>query len=285
MSLLQQDFPDDYLPILVLTAELTQETRSQALTGGAKDFLYKPFDRLEALQRIRNIIEVRLLHKQVKQQNKSLEERVEQRTRALEESRYDVVQRLGLAAEYKDNETGEHVLRMSKFSQLLAREYGLSEDRVELILNAAPMHDVGKIGIPDSILLKPGKLDADEWKIMQSHVNIGAEILSGGSSELMKAAQIIALTHHEKWDGSGYPAGLSGEHIPIEGRICAICDVFDALTSERPYKEAWSVDKAMALIREESGKHFDPKLVEDFDNILDEVLEIKALHSDSREGG
>jgi len=280
MELLNEQVDEDYLPILVLTAELTPETRSQALSGGAKDFLAKPFDRLEALQRLRNILEVRLLHKQVQQQNKTLEMKVRERTQQLEESRRDVIQRLGLAAEYKDNETGNHVLRMSKFAQLLAKAAGLSEEQAELILNGAPMHDVGKIGIPDSVLLKPGKLNAEEWAIMQSHVRIGGEILSGGDSELMVMAKSIALTHHEKWDGSGYPAGLLAEEIPIEGRICALCDVFDALTSERPYKNAWPIDKAMALIHEESGKHFDPRLVDAFDTILDEVLLYRDQHID-----
>jgi len=280
MELLNEELDEDYLPVLVLTAELTPETRSQALSGGAKDFLGKPFDRLEALQRIHNILEVRLLHQQVKQQNKNLEAKVKERTQQLEVSRRDVIQRLGLAAEYKDNETGNHVLRMSKFAQLLAVAAGLSEKEAELILNASPMHDVGKIGIPDNVLLKPGKLNAEEWAIMQSHVRIGGEILSGGGSELMEMAKIIALTHHEKWDGSGYPAGLVAEDIPIEGRICALSDVFDALTSERPYKKAWPIDKAMALIREESGKHFDPRLVEAFDSILDEVLLYRDQHID-----
>ena len=280
MDLLKQELTEDYLPILVLTAELTPETRSKALGGGAKDFLAKPFDRLEALQRVRNMLEVRLLHKQVKLQNKTLEAKVAERTKQLEESRHDVIQRLGLAAEYKDNETGNHVLRMSKFSQLLAKEIGLTDVEAELILNASPMHDVGKIGIPDSVLLKPGKLNGEEWAIMQSHVRIGGEILSGGGSKLMEVARSIALTHHEKWDGSGYPEGLSAEDIPIEGRICALCDVFDALTSERPYKSAWPIEKAMALIREESGKHFDPDLVEAFENILDDVLMYREQHID-----
>ena len=230
--------------------------------------------------RIRNILEVRLLHKQVKEQNERLEEQVKERTKQLEDSRRDVIQRLGLAAEYKDNETGNHVIRMSKFSQLLALEAGLSAREANVILDAAPMHDVGKIGIPDRVLLKPGKLDADEWAIMQTHVTIGAEILSGGESELMVMAKSIALSHHEKWDGTGYPAGLSGKNIPIEGRICALCDVFDALTSERPYKKAWPIDKAMALIKEQSGQHFDPDLVIAFERILDEVLVYRGYHMD-----
>jgi len=281
MEQLKASIPNDYLPIMVLTAELTHETRLQSLASGAKDFLTKPFERLETLQRIRNILEVRLLHKKVSQQNEELEKKVQIRTQQLENSRYEVIQRLGLAAEYKDNETGNHVLRMSQFSKLLALAAGLSKEESETILNAAPMHDIGKIGIPDRVLLKPGKLDAEEWEVMQSHVEIGAKILSGSSSVLMESAREIALTHHEKWDGSGYPNGVSGEDIPISGRICAICDVFDALTSERPYKEAWPIDKAMQLIRDESGKQFDPELVDIFESILDEVLLFRAEHMDS----
>lgn len=270
----------DYLPVLVLTAELTSETRSKALGAGAKDFLTKPFDQIEALQRIKNILEVRLLHKQVLQQNLELESRVKERTQELEKSRLEIIRRLGLAAEYKDNETGNHVLRMSLFSQMLAKAIGFSDEHANMMLNAAPMHDIGKIGIPDRVLLKPGKLDADEWTIMQTHVQIGAELLSGSDVPLMVMAQNIALTHHEKWDGSGYPEGLSGEAIPIEGRICALCDVFDALTSERPYKEAWPIDKAMDHIRSQSGSHFDPHLVRVFEEILEDVLNTRKLHLD-----
>lgn len=283
MARLEQVVPDqyyDYLPVLVLTAELTSETRSRALTAGAKDFLTKPFDQIEALQRIHNIIEVRLLHKQVIKQNLELEQRVQERTQELEKSRLEIIHRLGLAAEYKDNETGNHVLRMSLFSQLLAKAVGFSDQEAMDMLHAAPMHDIGKIGIPDSVLLKPGKLDQDEWLIMKSHVEIGAELLSGSDVPLMNMAKNIALSHHEKWDGSGYPKGLAGEDIPIEGRICALCDVFDALTSERPYKDAWPVEKALDLIRSESGKHFDPQLVEKFDQILPEILSLRQQHLD-----
>jgi len=270
----------DYLPVLVLTAELTSETRSKALSAGAKDFLTKPFDQIEALQRIHNILEVRLLHKQVLQQNLELESRVKERTQELENSRLEIIRRLGLAAEYKDNETGNHVLRMSLFSQMLARAAGFTEEQADMMLHAAPMHDIGKIGIPDRVLLKPGKLDAEEWAIMQTHVQIGAELLSGSDVPLMVMAKNIALTHHEKWDGSGYPEGLFGEAIPIEGRICALCDVFDALTSERPYKAAWSIEDAMAHIKSQSGSHFDPNLVEMFEDILDDILETRKLHLD-----
>lgn len=281
MAKLKQVISNDYLPILVLTAELTSEVRAKSLEGGAKDFLTKPFDQLEVLQRINNILEVRLLHNQIKHQNEILEDEVKKRTLELEKSRYEVIERLGQAAEFKDNETGNHILRMSKYSRLLAQAKGLPEDQVDLIFLAAPMHDIGKIGIPDNVLLKPGKLDPDEWTIMQTHVTLGAELLSGSDEiPLMKTAKNIALTHHEKWDGSGYPNGLSGEEIPIEGRICVICDVFDALTSERPYKKAWPIEKAMGLIREESGRHFDPSLVPLFESIMDDVLAYRAKHLD-----
>ncbi|MDH5592043.1 MAG: response regulator [Gammaproteobacteria bacterium] len=282
MEQLNEVIKDDYLPILVLTAEPTTETRAKALSGGAKDFLTKPFDQLEVLQRIHNILEVRLLHTHLKDYNKTLEVEVKKRTEELERSRYEVIERLGKAAEFKDNETGNHVLRMSHYARLLAKTAGMSESDSDLILLAAPMHDIGKIGIPDNVLLKPGKLDQDEWKIMQTHVQIGADLLSGCDEvPLMKMAKNIALTHHERWDGNGYPNGLSGEDIPIEGRICAICDVFDALTSERPYKEAWSVEKAMELIRSESGKQFDPSLVAHFETILADVLECRSKHMDT----
>ncbi|PHS71501.1 MAG: two-component system response regulator [Methylophaga sp.] len=283
MEQLQTVVGDDYLPILVLTAELTTETRSKALGGGAKDFLTKPFEQQEVLQRINNIIEVRLLYKQVRQQNKRLEIEVKKRTHELEESRLEIIQRLGKAAEYKDNETGNHVIRVSMYAKLLAKAIGLSEIDVDLIFNAIPMHDIGKIAIPDHILLKPGKLDPAEWEIMKTHVNLGAELLSGGHSPLVIMAKNIALTHHEKWDGTGYPNGLVGENIPMEGRVCAICDVFDALLSERPYKKAWLIEDTMAFLHQEKGKHFEPLLVDKFVQILPEVMNFRADHLDTEE--
>jgi len=283
MAILNKRFADDYMPVLVLTAQTDRETRLKALESGAKDFLTKPFDQLEALTRIHNLLEVRLMHKRVKQQNSLLEETVKQRTKELYNTRHEVINRLGLAAEYRDNETGNHIIRMSQFSHRLALEYGLSKEHAETILNAAPMHDIGKIGIPDSVLLKPGKLDQDEWKIMKSHVAIGAEILSGHQSELMEAASLIALHHHEKWDGSGYPNNLKGDEISIEGRICAIADVFDALLSERPYKKPWTVEKTLALIEEEAGTHFDPTLAPLVRKILPELLTIREKYSDKIE--
>ncbi len=198
----------------------------------------------------------------------------------LKHTRLEVVQRLGRAAEYKDNETGMHVLRMSHYSKVLARAYGFSAEQAETLLHAAPMHDIGKIGIPDNILLKPGKLTDEEFAVMKTHPQIGAEILADGDSELLRIAKSVALTHHEKWDGTGYPQGLSKEAIPVEGRIVAVADVFDALTSKRPYKEAWSVDKTLAFMKEQKGIHFEPRLIDLLIDNLDEILTIKAYWKD-----
>lgn len=220
--------------------------------------------------------ELRRLHQAVRHQNRFLEEKVRERTKELQDSRLEVIHRLGRAAEYRDNDTGLHTIRMSRYAAALGRAAGMTEAECELLLHASPLHDVGKIAIPDRILLKPGKLDPDEWEVMKTHAAIGAELLAGSRSELMQMAETIALTHHEKWDGSGYPRGLKGEEIPLVGRICALCDVFDALTSERPYKKAWSVPEAMAEIERGSGTHFDPRLVELFKQILPEIMEIRA---------
>ena len=281
MEALSAGNQDDYLPILVLTAQLDHDTRLQALKAGAKDFIQKPFDISEVLARIQNILEVRLLHNTVRDQNKTLEEEVQARTQELQNSRMEVIHRLGRAAEYRDNETGMHVIRMSKYCECLAREIELDDRISRLILFASPMHDVGKIGIPDSILLKPGKLDAGEWKIMKTHSEIGAKILSGSTSGLMQMAETIALHHHEHWDGSGYPHGLAGEDIPMEARIVTVCDVFDALTSERPYKKAWPVADAVEEMEKLQGTLFDPELLEMFLKILPEVVIISKNYSDT----
>ena len=280
MEQLQQRFRGDYLPVLVLSAQPDMETRLKALSLGAKDFLTKPFDQLEAVTRIHNLLEVRLMHNQVRDQNRLLEQQVKTRTDELYRTRQEVIRRLGLAAEYRDNETGNHIIRMSKYAQLLALAYGLTEQDAEIILNAAPMHDIGKICIPDRILLKTGKLDPEEWRIMQTHVQMGANILSGSPTELMRAARTIAQHHHEKWDGTGYPNGLREEDISIAGRICALADVFDALTSQRPYKPAWTVAETLAYIASESGKHFDPKLAPLLKKNLPEILVIKSEYAD-----
>ncbi|MBF0521166.1 MAG: response regulator, partial [Nitrospirae bacterium] len=214
-----------YLSIMVLTAYTDRTIRVKALEYGAKDFLTKPFDRLEVLTRIKNMLEIRLLHNEVIDYNKSLEEKVQERTRQLKNTQLEIIRRLGRASEYRDNETGNHIIRMSQFCEVVARGAGFSKEHCELILHASPMHDVGKIGIPDSILLKPAKLDPQEFEIMKTHTTKGAEILDNHDSEIMILARTIALTHHEKWDGKGYPYGISGEAIPVEGRIVAVCDV------------------------------------------------------------
>ena len=270
----------DYLPILVLTGDMTPAVRQRALETGAKDFLNKPFDPVEALTRIRNMLEVRLLHNALRDHNAMLEAKVRERTQELHQTRLEIIRRLGRAVEYRDNVTGLHVIRMSYFSASLGNAVGLSAEACELLLHASPMHDIGKIGIPDRILLKPGGLDPEEWVVMQSHTTIGAEMLADNDSELMQMAYISALTHHEKWDGSGYPRGLQGESIPLVGRITAVCDVFDALTSSRPYKRAWSVEDAMAEIVRHSGSHFDPELAARFHEILPEILTIKQRYAE-----
>ncbi|MBT3367333.1 MAG: response regulator [Nitrospina sp.] len=265
---------DSYAPILVLTAQSDRNTRLRALSAGARDYIEKPFDITEVTQRISNMLEIRLLHNQVRDQNLILEEKIRERTHELEETRREAILRLGRAAEYRDNETGMHVIRMSRLSAKLAKEIGLSDDECQLMLQASPMHDVGKIGVPDQILLKPGKLNEEEWAIMKKHPEIGAEILSGSHSSVMQLAETISLTHQERWDGSGYPNNLKGEEIPLSGRIVAICDVFDALTSKRYYKEAFSVEKAMEIIEQGSGKDFEPYLVDTFKKVLPEMIRI-----------
>lgn len=270
----------DYSPVIVLTAQSDRDSRIKALNLGARDFLAKPFDRVELMTRIRNMLEVRIMAKAMKDQNKILDAMVKERTKELNDTRLEVIRRLGRAAEYRDDMTGFHIIRMSRYSQLLGLAAGMSEAEAEVLLNASPMHDIGKIGIPDRILLKPGKLDADEWKTMQTHVDIGVEILSGSSSALMDMAAEVAHNHHEKWDGSGYPRGLAGEDIPFTGRVVAIADVFDALTTERPYKEAWPVEEAVNFLREQSGKHFDPKLIDLFIEILPGILKIRSQYAE-----
>ncbi len=274
MKQLRELEQDSYAPILVLTAQSDRSTRIKSLEAGARDFLGKPFDLIEVKQRIANMLEIRLFHNQTRDQNRLLELKVKERTYELEETRREAILRLGRAAEYRDNETGMHVIRMSRLSALLAKEIGLSEQECQLILQASPMHDVGKIGIPDDILLKPGKLDEKEWKTMKMHPEIGAKILSGSRSELMQMAEAIALSHQERWDGSGYPYGLKGEEIPLAGRIVAVADVFDALTSKRYYKDAFSVEESMKIIEDSSDKDFEPRLVEAFKNALPQMIKI-----------
>ena len=244
------------IPVIFVTALSNPEDEALGFELGAVDYISKPVSAPIVRARVRTHLSL-------------------VRADVLRQTRLNIVQALGMAAEYKDNETGLHVIRMSHFSRIIALEAGFSAEDAEELLHAAPMHDVGKIGIPDAILQKPGKLDADEWAIMQQHPDIGARIIGEHDASMLQMARRIALGHHEKWDGSGYPAGLAGTDIPVEARIIAIADVFDALTSVRPYKRAWSVDEAVALIREQSGKHFDPHLVNCFLARLDEIIEVR----------
>ncbi len=267
-------------PVSVLTANSGRDHLLQALAAGARDFLGKPFDRTELLMRVRNLLDAQLAHRMMHDQKAVLEEMVRARTEALNDTRLQVVRGLGRAAEFRDTGTGLHFIRMSKDSALLASKLGWSEAECELLLHASPMHDVGKIGIPDAILLKPGKLEPEEWRTMQTHATIGGDILADDGSALLRMACEIALSHHEKWDGSGYPAGLAGALIPEAGRIVAVADVFDALTSVRPYKKAWAVEDARAFIVQNASTHFDPAVVAVFEAHFDELLEIREHHLD-----
>ena len=270
-------------PIVIFTAQHGKDFLLRALTAGARDFITKPFDRNELLMRVHNLLQAQLAHRLLHDQKTVLENMVRARTEELYRTRLQIVQRLGMASEYRDEETGSHILRMSHICALLARALGWSNDQCDLILNASPMHDIGKIGIPDSILLKPGKFEPQEWGVMKTHAVIGAKLLEGDDSDLLRMAREIALTHHEKWDGTGYPNGLSGINIAIAGRIAALADVFDALTSERPYKKAWTVEAAWDLIKENRGKHFDPDLVDIFEQKLPAILEIRERFSEHSE--
>ena len=261
------------IPVIFITAMNDDEDEAKGFKYGAVDYITKPVSPPIVLARVAT-------HLELYDQQHHLEKLVEERTTEIYDTRLEIVRRLGIAAEYKDNETGEHILRMSQFCQLTGHEYGLSQEEQILLLNASPMHDVGKIGIPDRILLKPGKLDEQEWEIMKTHTTIGGLIIGDHPSELLRSARMIALTHHERWDGSGYPNGLKGEKIPINGRIAAIADVFDALTSKRPYKEAWTVEDSLEEIKRGSGSHFDPKVVESFLAALPDILKIRAEHQD-----
>jgi len=272
-------------PVVVLTAQHGRDYVLRSLAEGARDFVTKPFDRAELLMRVRNLLEAQMAHRMLHDQKGVLEDMVQLRTQEVNETRLQIIRRLGRAAEYRDNETGLHIIRMSKYSALLARSLGWSETKSELMLNASPMHDIGKIGIPDAILLKPGKFEPHEWEIMKTHSTIGAELLDGDDSPLLELARTIALTHHEKWDGSGYPQGLVGDSIPQSGRIVAVADVFDALTSSRPYKKAWALDDAVGYIKDNVGKHFDPEVVAHFIQNLDEVLLIRTQYAEPEDAG
>jgi len=258
-----------YLPILILTGDVSPEARRDALSRGAKDFVHKPFSTDEVLLRIGTLLETRFLYLQIQSQNQMLEAKVRERTRELEGAQFEIIERLAKAAEFRDDNTGQHTERVGQMAALMAKQIGLPESQVSLIRRAAPLHDVGKIGIPDSILLKPGKLSSDEFALVKTHTSIGARILSGSRFPILRLAEEIAFSHHERWDGDGY-ARIAGDSIPLPGRIVAIADVFDALTQRRPYKDAWPVDEAIAEIEQQRGRQFEPKLVEAFLRIIEQ---------------
>lgn len=251
-----------HIPIIFVTALGDESDEYKGFELGAVDYITKPIS--PAIVRAR--VNTHLSLVQAEQ---------------LKQAHVDLVERLGRAAEYKDTDTGEHIVRMSQYSKVLALALGMDEQRAELLRQAAPMHDVGKIGIPDAILLKPGKLTSEEFDHMKEHTTIGAQILANSSSPLLQLAHTLAIEHHEKWDGSGYPNGIKGEEISVEGRIVAIADVFDALTSKRPYKEAWSVEKTVLHMQEQAGTHFDPALIELLVKNLDNIIAIKNANQES----
>jgi putative two-component system response regulator len=271
------------IPIVMVTALNGVEDRVKALEAGADDFLNKPVDKTELRARVQSLVNVKACNDYMRNYQKELEAEVAKRTiqlrqalKKLKEVSLESIFHLCRAAEYKDENTGDHIKRMSHYASAVARKMGLNKQTVEDLLYTAPMHDAGKIGIPDHILLKPSKLNNKEWETMKQHTIVGAQILAGSGAKFIKLAEIIALTHHERWDGSGYPKGLKGSKIPLIGRIAAIADVFDALTSKRPYRmQPFSLEEAFNYIKEGRGRHFDPKVVDAFFATKDEIVLIK----------
>jgi putative two-component system response regulator len=276
------------IPVILVTSLSDTKDRVKGIEAGCDDFISKPVDPSELLARVRSLLKVKAYNDHMRNYEQELETEVARRTKELnaalvmiEETALETIQRLAAAAECRDQYTGSHILRMSRYAEAIAKKMGLESGFVKAMLCASSMHDIGKIGIPDKILMKPGKLDAKEWAIMQQHSIIGAKLLHGSKQDYLKLAEEIALTHHEKWDGTGYPQGLAGERIPISGRIVAVADVFDALISERPYKPALSLRESFTIIKNERGTHFDPAVIDAFISIKQEVLSIVELYKDS----
>jgi putative two-component system response regulator len=286
---------DDYLPILVLTADATPTSKHTALQAGANDFVTKPFDHAEVLARVANLLHTRSLHRQLRRDNETLEQQVRERTGALAHAveqleiagqdlrlaQEETIHRLALAAEFRDEETSHHIERMSRYCAILAARAGCDERQTELLRIASKMHDIGKIGIPDAILRKPGKLTPGEYEVMKGHAEMGYQILQGSRSQLARTGAMLAWTHHEKVDGTGYPRGLHGSQIPLESRIAAIADAFDALTTDRIYRTALPLTEALSIMRAGRGSHFDPDLLDLFLDSLDPVLATKHLLADA----
>jgi putative two-component system response regulator len=297
LKLMRADSQLRAVPVIVLTAACDGRTKSQALELGAADFLAKPVEPSELVPRLRNVLSAKAHRDQLQQYSTLLERRVREQTRELEASRKEVIFCLARAAEFRDDDTGQHVLRVGRYAGVIARELGLDPDHVEMVELAAQLHDVGKIGISDAILLKPGKLDPDEfelmkkhckfgkniihpisqgeWERLRTHTEVGAKILDAPSSPILRLAAVIAQTHHERWDGSGYPLGLAGEDIPLEGRITAVADVFDALSSARPYKPPFPRERCFQILEEGRGTHFDPRVLDAFFRSTEHVVRIQ----------
>lgn len=269
--------PNSFLPVLACTADWTEGTRKQALKLGANDFITKPFDATELVLRVRNFLRMRQMHLQLGEQNRQLEGVVERRTRNLAIARSEALECLARAGEYRDDVTGEHANRVATLSALIARELGLNNATVELVRSAAPLHDLGKIGISDSILMKPGKLTCEEFETMKQHAALGASIIGQVKSPVLRKARLIAQNHHENWDGTGYPTGLKGNQIPLPARIVSVADTFDALVSARPYKAAWTMGEAIAEVRRLSGTRFDPDVVEAFVRAIGKISAVVEM--------
>ena len=265
----------EHVPIVMVTVHDDRRVRYAALDAGITDFLTKPVDARECLARCRNLLTLRRQQLALEDRRRLLEHMVEDATREVREREKETLLRLARAGEFRDEETGYHLIRMSRYSRLIANALGLGHDESETVELAAPLHDIGKIGIPDQILLKPGRLDDGEWEVMRRHPVIGHEILKGSASKYVRMGALIALGHHEKYDGSGYPNGLVGDHIPLCARIVAVADVYDALTSIRPYKTSWTTDRAFEYVAAQSGRHFDPHLVQAFAGMKKEVVQIQ----------
>ena len=267
-------------PVVIITCVDDKSVRYRALEAGATDFLSKPIDHYECRARCRNLLQLRQQQMIIKDRAYWLEQEVSTKTHEVELREQETLLRLAKAGEYRDEETGNHVVRMAEYAYLIAREIGLEKDNCWAIRHAAQMHDIGKIGVPDQVLLKPGKLNRDEWQVMQTHTRIGYEILRDSPSYYLQMGAIIALGHHERYDGKGYPSRLSGGQIPIEARIAAVADVFDALQSERPYKTGWPMERTLDYLRNQRGRHFDPDCIDAFFTHLDQVMAIKNRFAD-----
>ena len=282
-------------PIIMVTSLASREDRLRVFETGANDFIAKPIDITEVKVRTASMLKLKEAQDAMKQNQKELEEMIAKRTATLRkalddmtdaqrkayEAHVDTINRLALASEYRDEDTAAHINRISDYCGIIGRGLNLPPGEVEVLQIVSPMHDVGKIGVPDKILLKPAKLTKDEFEIIKKHTTIGATILAGSSSKLLNAGEVIAMSHHEKWDGTGYPKGLVNKTIPLFGRICALADVFDALTTRRPYKEAFSNEKSFKILQEESGTHFDPKIVEVFFDNVQEIVETQERDHDN----